>query len=76
MLNLLCLCSARMGQLFELSSQSFGSLQQGMAPASRTQAADSQRQFFKSAHTQAVIDEEAAVKSLVYAQVLSASSQR
>ena len=63
-----------MGRLFELSTQSSAACQHAISRSGRQMGADSERKFFKSAHTQAVIEEEAALKSLVFAQVFAASA--
>ena len=63
-----------MQQLYSLATESSGTLQQVVAAAGQTLSPESQRQFWKSEHTQRVLASEAELKQLVYAQVLAAQA--
>ena len=69
-------CREHMGHLYTLSTQSSSLLQRALSRRRGPLGPESERQFFKSAHTKAVIEQEAALKSLVFAQVLSASARK
>ena len=62
-----------MQTLYSLATESSGTLQKAVAAAGQQLSAETQRQFHKSEHTQRVIEQEAALKQLVFAQVLSGS---
>ncbi|KAK9803800.1 hypothetical protein WJX73_000546 [Symbiochloris irregularis] len=66
----------RVKTLYELSAQSSCDLQQALRHGERSLEDTTGRVFFKSPLTKAVMEQESALKSLVFAQVLAANSKR
>ena len=63
-----------MQRLYGLATESSGALQQALAAAGQTFTPEGQREFYRSEHTQRVMESEARLKELVYAQVLSGTA--
>ena len=63
-------CRSSMQKLYGLASESSGALQQTLASAGQQFTPEGQKAFFRSEHTARVIEQEAQLKQLVYAQVL------
>ena len=59
-----------MQKLYSLASESSSSLQQTLASSAQMFSPEGQREFYRSEHTKRVIEQEAQLKQLVYAQVL------